>query len=245
MLPPTDIQGQSNEEELPPPVPLRTEDSKVLVQESSDPSPSPQDKTLTDIQSPSYRPPGPMYAEPQQPSNEEQALQSPPPVPPITEDREVLLQGSSGSSPTQSSPHIAVSIDQPPPLDPTYAEPQPPAVNQPQSKEKQEVSPSGESCGPTYAQPVLSTASPLTSPPPVTEPVVYEDVKGFKNSEVCKHTCMYIYEITSYTCTLYISTFHAGVFTLNVILLHVCHIIAGSTLRNAGTVHIKESVYSR
>ena len=204
--PPTDIQDQSDEEESPPPVPPRTEDSKVLVQESSDPSPSAQDKTLTDIQSP--RPPGPMYAEPQQPgrapvltpSNEEQALQSPPPVPPITRDREVLLQGSSELSPTQGSPHIAVLIDLPPPLDPTYAEPQLPAVNQPQSKEKQEVSPSGESCGPTYAQSVLS--SPLTSPPPVAEPVVYEDVEGFNNSEVCKHTCtctniMYITHCTS------------------------------------------------
>ena len=186
MLPPTDIQRQSNEEESPPPVPLRTEDSEVLVEQSSDPSPSPQDNTSTNIQSP----PDPTYAEPQMPgrapvktpSNEEQGLQSPPPVPPRTEDREVLLQGS---LPNQGSPHIVVSIDPPPPPDPTYATPQLPVVNQPLSKEKQEMSPSGESCGPTYAQPVLPTSSPVTSLPPVTEPVVYEDVKGFKSAEVC------------------------------------------------------------
>ena len=197
--PPTDIQHQSSDEESPPPVPLRTEDSEVLVQESSNPSQSSQDKTSTNIQSPS----NPTYAEPQlprrapvqTPPTEEQALQSPPPVPPRTEDREILLQGSSGSSPTQGSPHIAVSIDLPPSPDPTYAEPQLPAVKQPLSNEKQEVSPKGESCCPTYAQPVLSSG--VTCPPPVTEPVVYEDVKGFNNSEVCTCVVFIVFYITN------------------------------------------------
>ena len=194
--PPTDIRHQSNEQESPPLVPPRTEDRDVLVEQSSNPSPSAQDNTSTNIQSP----PDPTYAEPQltgrapvqTPPTEEQALQSPPPVPPRTQDREVLLEGSSESSPTQGSPHIAVLIDPPPP-DPTYAKPQPLAVNQPQSEEKQ-VSPSGESCGPTYAQPVLSSPSGVISPPPFTEHVIYEDVEGFKNSEVCIHTIiMYMY----------------------------------------------------
>ena len=242
--PPTDLQGQSNEQESPPPVPPRTEDRKVLIQESSNPSPSSQDKTSTNIQSP----PDPTYAEPQLPErapvqtppNEEQSLQSPPPVPPITEDREVLLQGSSGSSRTQGSPHIAVSIDLAPSSDPTYAEPQPPAVDQPLSKEKQQVSPSGESGGPTYAQPVLSSPSGVTCPPPVTEPVVYEDVKGFKNSEVCKHTMSYN--------IMYIMLARAlpGVFTFTCNIAMSYYIIAGSTICNAGRLeHIKESVYSR
>ena len=181
VLPPTDIQDQSNEQESPPPVPLRTEDSKVLVQESSNRSPSAQNNTSTNIQSP----PDPTYAEPQLPgrapvqtsSTEEQA-HSPPPVPPRTEESNDLLIESSCSPP---SSHITVSIDvhQPPPPDPTYDEPQLPisTIKQPQKQ----VSASGESC-----DPVIPTASDDTSPPDTSpQPVANNDVKEFKNWEVC------------------------------------------------------------
>lgn len=47
--------------------------------------------------------------------------------------------------------------------------------------------PSGVSCDPTYAQPMHPTSSENTvSAPPVTEPVVYDEVDKFQNSQVSK-----------------------------------------------------------
>ena len=105
-------------------------------------------------------------------SNEEQL---PLPVPPRTGESRVFVEETSSSS----SLHIAALIDQPPTSDPAYNERQLPG-----STNKNQVSPSGESCGPTYAQPVLSSG--VISLPPATERVVYDDVEGFKNPEVCR-----------------------------------------------------------
>ena len=169
--------------QAPPPVPLRTEDSKVLV---NVPSPSAQDTASAHTQSPSE----PTYDEPKLPptsSSEDQLLQSPPPVPPRTEESEVLMEESEYSR--TCHPHTTVSMDLPLPHDPMYDELQLPVSTpkqQPQSEGK-EVSTSEGSGGPTYAQTVLPPSSSV-SIPPVAEPVVYEDVKGFNNSKVCRRT---------------------------------------------------------
>ena len=153
----TDMQPRSNEEGSPPPVPPTTEASEILVEESSNPSPSPQDTDSTDIQSASdptcdvQQLPGraPVQTSSEEDSN--QALQASPPVPPRTKESAILLEASLGSSP---------------------------------SSEKQVSASEYSSGGPTYALPVLPTPSGITSPP-VADSVVYDDINGFQNSEVC------------------------------------------------------------
>ena len=191
----THVQPPSNEES-PPPIPPKTEESDVLMDKSSSSSPTCSlcDTASTDLASPSELSDNrnlgdsdPMYDLPQPPRSTDMQPRAnekepPPPVPPKTEESEILIGESSSSSPGS---RITDSIDLTCTPDPAYYDkPQMPDVKQLPSNKKQ-VSSSGELGGPTYAQPELPTSSSVTTPPPVTVPVVYEDVKGFKNPEVC------------------------------------------------------------
>ena len=160
-------------EESPPPVPPKTEESDVLMDEPSSSSPtcSSCDTASTDLTSPSELSDNrnlgdsdPMYDQPQPPGSTDMQPRAnkeepPPPVPPKTEESEILVGESSDK-----------------PLMPDV---------KPFPSNKKQVSSSSELGGPTYAQQELPTSSSVTIPPPATVPVVYKDVKGFKNPEVC------------------------------------------------------------
>ena len=124
-------------------------------------------------------------------------LGNPPPLPPRLEEQSDLipLEPNMTSPSSPATTETDISSDSRSPGDaggPTYDHPV--FANTPKSASAN-ILPGGEAeasaqtlaqpaDGPVYAQPELTTSSTVTCPP-VADNVVYDQVKGFHNSQVC------------------------------------------------------------
>ena len=94
-----------------------------------------------------------------------------------------------------------------------------------------QTKPSGVSSGPTYAQPMHPTSSENTvSAPPATEPVVYDEVDKFQNTQVSKLRWQVYMQVNLMKLSLY-----------NCVCVYLTHFRVSSTLCWEKCPHLTEN----